>query len=58
MEELLSHLTTLDSKVMIPRIVRILENKSSPQYEIEAALFAMLSKYGTLYNKKPLNTYR
>ena len=58
MEDLLSHLTTLDSKIMIPRIVRILENKSSPQYEVEAALFAMLSKYGTLYNKKPLNTYR
>lgn len=58
MEDLLSHLTTLDSKVMIPRIVRILKNKSSPQYEVEAALFAMLSKYGTLYNKKPLNEYR
>lgn len=58
MEELLSHLTTLDSKVMIPKIERILLNASSQQYEIEAALFAMLSKYGTLYNKNPLNKHR
>lgn len=58
MEDLLSVLTTLDSSVMIPRIDRIIRNKSSQPYEIEAALFAMLSKYGTLYNKKPLNEHR
>jgi hypothetical protein len=35
---------------MIPMIEHILKNKSAPQYEIEAAMFAVL-KYGTLYPK-------
>jgi len=51
MEELMKQLTSVDSKVMIPRIEKILLNKNAEQYQIEAALFAMLSKYGVLYNK-------
>lgn len=58
MEDLLNDLTWSDSKVMIPRIKRILLNKSSPQYEIERAMFAMLSKYWVLYNKKEMQEFR
>ncbi len=50
MEELVSTLKWLDSKVMIPKIEKILECSNSEQYEIEAALMATL-KYGTLYPK-------
>gem|GEM_PF-606392 len=58
MEELMKQLTSVDSKVMVPKIEKILLNKNSEQYQIEAAMFAMLSKYGTLYNKTPLNKRR
>jgi len=52
MEALMGDLKAIDSGPMVDRIEKILLNKSSEQYEIEAALFTMLSKYGTLYNKK------
>jgi hypothetical protein len=42
MEKIKKELTGVDSKVMFPMIVHILENKSAPQYEVEAAMFATL----------------
>ena len=57
MEEIVDWLKTLDSKEMIPKIEKILLNKSSEQYEIEAALMATL-KYWTLYPKWQLKKYR
>jgi hypothetical protein len=56
MEELVSTLKGLDSKVMMPKIEAILKCSNSEQYEIEAALMATL-KYGTLYPKS-LKTHR
>ncbi len=56
MEKIKKELTWVDSKVMFPMILHILENKSAPQYEIEAAMFAVL-KYGSLY-PKDLAKYR
>ncbi len=56
MEKIKKELTWVDSKVMFPMIIHILENKSAPQYEIEAAMFAVL-KYGSLY-PKDLAKYR
>lgn len=56
MEKIKKELTWVDSKVMFPMIEHILQNKSAPQYEIEAAMFAVL-KYGSLY-PKTLAKYR
>lgn len=56
MEQLMESLKRLDSKVMIPKVKRILESKWSQQYEIEAAMMSIL-KYGTLY-PKDLNNMR
>lgn len=56
MEKIKKELTWVDSKVMFPMIEHILENKSAPQYEVEAAMFAVL-KYGSLY-PKTLAKYR
>lgn len=56
MEKIKKELTWVDSKVMFPMILHILENASAPSYEIEAAMFATL-KYGSLY-PKDLAKYR
>jgi hypothetical protein len=56
MEKIKKQLLDVDSKVMFPMIIKILEDKSAPQYEVEAAMFAVL-KYGSLYSKN-LAKYR
>lgn len=56
MEKVKKELLWVDSSEMIPMIEHILENKSAPQYEIEAAMFAVL-KYWSLYPKS-LTKYR
>lgn len=49
-EEIKWNLQALDSKPMIDQIKEILQNKDSEQYEVIAALFAVL-KYWSLYPK-------
>lgn len=57
METMMSNLKSKNSWDMVKAMVKILENKDSQQYEIEAALMTMVSKYWTLYNKD-LKKYR
>ncbi len=51
MEEIIGQLKNTDSDVMLKKIIKIIENKDSEEYEKEAALMTIVWKYGTLYPK-------
>ncbi|MCP4522663.1 MAG: hypothetical protein GY828_00425 [Candidatus Gracilibacteria bacterium] len=51
MEDIVGQLTTLDSDIMLRKILRIIECKDSEEYEKEAALMTIVKKYGVLYPK-------
>jgi len=51
MEEIIGQLKNTDSDVMLKKIIKIIENKDSVEYEKEAALMTIVWKYGTLYPK-------
>ncbi|HEY6436001.1 MAG TPA: hypothetical protein VIY47_05385 [Ignavibacteriaceae bacterium] len=56
MEKIKGEMLGVDWKDMWPMVEHVLENKSAPQYEVEAAMFAVM-KYGSLY-PKDLAKYR
>lgn len=50
-EELTNNLKALWSKDMLIKIEKILKNSDTPEYELMAAMMAVVSKYGSLYPK-------
>lgn len=52
MEDVISQLKWVDSDIMIKKILKIITNKDSEEFEKEAALMTIVWKYGTLYPKK------